>query len=209
EPALCGAHLCLPRRLRQVPPLLVETGNGVREQVPQGSGIQRGALGDLLGPLFGGGVHRCLDTGRRPVHESAQRRGVVADVREEMPARPRFEQGGTVEFLVGHLGQALRQVGRAAPGDEESLGQVEIVESHGRLLLFDDRLVPDGAEALDGDLADLAVADVARGLAGVADTAGGAGDDDVTGLQGPTPGNVRLTTFPDRRDWTLFAEAYG
>jgi 5-methyltetrahydropteroyltriglutamate--homocysteine methyltransferase len=23
-----------------------------------------------------------------------------------------------------------------------------------------------------------------------------------------TPGNVRLTTFPDRRDWTLFAEAY-
>lgn len=24
-----------------------------------------------------------------------------------------------------------------------------------------------------------------------------------------TPGNVRLTTFPDRRDWTLFAEAYG
>jgi 5-methyltetrahydropteroyltriglutamate--homocysteine methyltransferase len=23
-----------------------------------------------------------------------------------------------------------------------------------------------------------------------------------------SPGNVRLTTFPDRRDWTLFAEAY-
>ena len=24
-----------------------------------------------------------------------------------------------------------------------------------------------------------------------------------------SPGNVQLTTFPDRRDWTLFAEAYG
>lgn len=24
-----------------------------------------------------------------------------------------------------------------------------------------------------------------------------------------SPGNVRLTTFPDRRDWTLFADAYG
>ncbi len=49
---------------------------------------------------------------------------------DEVPASPLFEQGGTVEFVIGQFREPLRQVRRTTSGDQQPLGEFEIVESH-------------------------------------------------------------------------------
>ena len=80
------------RRLGQVPPLLVEPGDGVVEQISQRGRGQRGTVVDLAVAVLGRRVHRCLDAGRRPVQQPAQRRGVVADVGDQVLAGPAVQQ---------------------------------------------------------------------------------------------------------------------
>ena len=75
-------------------------------------------------------VHRCLDAGRRPVHQSAQRRGVVADVGDQVLAGPAVQQRVGFQIVVAQFGEALREERGAAPRDQSPLGQVQVVKAH-------------------------------------------------------------------------------
>jgi len=81
----------------------------VVEQISQCRGGQGGTFLDLAVAVVGRRVHRCLDAGRRPVHQSAQRRGVVADVGDQVLAGPAVEQRAGFQIVVAQFGEALRE----------------------------------------------------------------------------------------------------
>lgn len=106
RPALRSAHLRRPRRRRQAPSLLVESDDGVHEQVPECRRTQRGSPSAISRPRCSADVYigvstpvaaqsvsRHSSTQRSELLLAAQSLGVVAASNQKLPGDERADAG--------------------------------------------------------------------------------------------------------------------